>query len=47
MTPPQDLGLAYRKAKVEPYCSSHISLDAVTKSEANPAFKEPHHETYS
>jgi len=47
MTMPHALGLSYGKAKVEPSCSSHVSLDAVTRTEANPAFKEPHHETHS
>jgi hypothetical protein len=35
MTTLQDLGLAYRKAKVDLYYSSHASLDAIADYEAS------------
>lgn len=35
MTTLQDLGIAYRKAKVDLYYSSHASLDAIAKYEEN------------
>ena len=35
MTSLQDLGLAYRKAKVDLYYSSHASLDAIASYEEN------------
>lgn len=35
MTTLQDLGLAYRKAKVDLYYSSHASLDAIADYEEN------------
>ena len=47
LTTPQDLGLAYRKTKVAPCCTSYASPDSVTPYAAPPAFKEPHHETHS
>jgi hypothetical protein len=34
MTTLQDLGLAYRKAKVDLYYSSHASLDAIADYES-------------
>lgn len=43
----KDLGLAYRKAKLDLYYPYHALRDAIAGDEANLAFKDTHHETYS